>query len=68
VPTAKLYFSLKYDFQMNNQGYNIFANKVPRDTRLAFEATSMAYPFFRMLKGLGYDDVTIAHPSCPRLM
>jgi hypothetical protein len=28
-------------FQMDDQGYTLFTNKVPRDTRLAFEATSM---------------------------
>lgn len=53
----------RFSFQMDDEGYTAFANKVPRDTRLAFEATSMAYPFFRVLKGLGYDDVTVAHPT-----
>ena len=53
----------RFSFQMDNEGYTIFANKVPRDARLAFEATSMAYPFSRVLRGLGYDDVTVAHPT-----
>ena len=53
----------RFSFQMDDQGYSLFANRVPRDARLAFEATSMAYPFFRMLKGRGYNDVTVAHPT-----
>jgi transposase len=53
----------RFCFQMNDQGYTLFTNKVPRDARLAFEATSTAYPFFRMLKGRGYNDVTVAHPT-----
>jgi transposase len=53
----------RFCFQMDDEGYTLFAKKVPRDARLAFEATSTAYPFFRMLKGRGYDDVTVAHPT-----
>jgi hypothetical protein len=53
----------RFCFQMDNDGYTLFANKVPRDARLAFEATSTAYPFFRMLKGRGHNDVTVAHPT-----
>jgi len=53
----------RFCFQMDDEGYTLFTSRVPRDTRLAFEATSTAYPFFRMLKGRGYDDVTVAHPT-----
>ena len=34
----------RFCFQMDDQGYSLFANRVPRDARLAFEATGMAYP------------------------
>ena len=53
----------RFSFQMDDHGYTLFTEKVPRDARLAFEATSIAYPFYRMLKGRGYDDVTVAHPT-----
>jgi transposase len=48
---------------MNEEGYALFSSRVPKDTRLAFEATTMAYPFARSLKELGYEDVTVAHPT-----
>jgi transposase len=53
----------RFSFQMDEQGYALFSDKVPRDARLAFEATSSAYPFSRILKGLGYHDTTVAHPT-----
>jgi transposase len=53
----------RFSFQMDEAGYDLFSEKVPRDARVAFEATSTAYPFSRMLKGLGYHDVTVAHPT-----
>ena len=48
---------------MNEEGYSFFASRVPRNARVAFEATTMAYPVDRTLKGLGYGDVTVAHPT-----
>jgi len=36
-------------------------NKVPKDARVAFEATRVAYPVWRVLKGLRYGDITVAH-------
>jgi transposase len=53
----------RFTFPMNDEGYTLFAGRVPRNARVAFEATGMAYPVFRTLKGLGYDDITVAHPK-----
>jgi transposase len=36
---------------------------VPKDARVAFESTIMAYPIMRALKMHGYGDVTVAHPK-----
>jgi hypothetical protein len=53
----------RFTFQMSGDGYALFSDKVPKDARVAFEATCMAYPFSRALKELGYEDVTVAHPA-----
>ncbi len=53
----------RFSFQMDEAGYALFSDRIPRDARLAFEATSSAYPFSRMLKELGYHDITVAHPT-----
>jgi len=52
----------RFSFAMNEEGYAYFANRVPKDARVAFEATGMAYPVSRALKQFGYD-VTVAHPK-----
>jgi transposase len=52
----------RFSFSMNSQGYALFAGRVSRDARVAFEATLMAYLFSRTLKELGYTDITVAHP------
>jgi len=52
----------RFSFAMNEEGYRFFASRVPRDARIAFEATGMAYPVSRALKRFGYD-VTVAHPK-----
>jgi len=52
----------RFSFSMNDDGYSIFASRVPREARVAFEATGMAYPVFRALRSYGYD-VTVAHPK-----
>lgn len=36
---------------------------IPKESKLAFEATGMAYPAFRTFGGLGYSDITVAHPA-----
>ena len=52
-----------FSFTMNDEGYSSFAQRVPTNARVAFEATGMAYPVFRALKRLGYEDITVAHPK-----
>jgi transposase len=52
----------RFSFQMNEEGYALFSGRVPKDARVAFEATGMAYPFSKMLKEYGYGNVTVAHP------
>ena len=52
-----------FSFTMNDEGYSSFAQRVPTNARVAFEATGMAYPVFRALKLRGYDDITVAHPK-----
>jgi transposase len=52
-----------FTFTMNDEGYSSFAQRVPTNARVAFEATGMAYPVFRALKRLGYEDITVAHPE-----
>ena len=53
----------RFSFPMNEEGYAYFANRVPKEARVAFESTIMAYPIMRALKGHGYMDVTVAHPK-----
>lgn len=50
-----------FSFSMDDAGYSLFLNKVPKDARVACEATSEAYPFTRKLRELGYSDITVAH-------
>ncbi len=53
----------RFTFPMNEEGYAYFAGRVPKDTRVAFESTIMAYPISRALRTRGYMDVTVAHPK-----
>jgi transposase len=53
----------RFSFPMSEEGYALFSGKVPKDARIAFEATLMAYPFARTLRDLGYTDITVAHPK-----
>jgi len=39
----------RFTLTMNDDGYAFFASRVPRDVRIAFEATVTAYPLSRML-------------------
>ncbi|MCL5069171.1 MAG: hypothetical protein M1368_12595 [Thaumarchaeota archaeon] len=41
-----------FSFTMNDKEYSSFAQRVPTNARVAFEATGMAYPVFRALKRL----------------
>ena len=50
-----------FSMSMSDDGYSLFASKVPKDARIAFEATTMAHPVSRRLKALGYNDITVAH-------
>lgn len=52
-----------FTFSMDDAGYALFSSKVPRDARIACEATSQAYPFTRRLREMGYSDITVAHPT-----
>jgi hypothetical protein len=47
---------------MNEEAYSLFASMVPKDARIAFESTIMAYPISRALRKHGYSDITVAHP------
>jgi len=53
----------RFSFPMNEEGYAYFASRVPKDARVAFESTIMAYPISRALRMHGYMDVTVAHPK-----
>jgi transposase len=53
----------QFTFPMNEEGYAYFAKRVPKEARVAFESTIMAYPIMRALRGHGYVDVTVAHPK-----
>jgi hypothetical protein len=53
----------RFTFPMNEEGYAYFASRVPKDARVAFESTIMAYPISRALRMHGYSDVTVAHPK-----
>ena len=53
----------RFTFPMNDEGYAYFASRVPKDARVAFESTIMAYPISRALRMHGYSDVTVAHPK-----
>ena len=53
----------RFSFPMNEEGYSLFASRVPKDARIAFESTIMAYPISRALRGHGYSDITVAHPK-----
>ena len=48
---------------MNEEGYSLFASRVLKDARIAFESTIMAYPISRALRMYGYNDITVAHPK-----
>ena len=51
----------EFRFFMNTERYSEFARNIPLETRIAFEAS--AYSVSRALKGLGYNDITVAHPK-----
>ena len=53
----------RFAFPMNEEGYAFFASRVPKNARVAFESTIMAYPISRALRMHGYGDVTVAHPK-----
>jgi len=53
----------RFTFSMNEEGYAFFASRGPKDARVAFESTIMAYPICRALRTRGYGDVTVAHPK-----
>ncbi len=52
-----------FPFGMDENGYLLFQSRVSSYARIAFEATTMAYPFSRKLRSLRYSDITVAHPK-----
>ena len=53
----------QFSFSMNRDGYAKFAEKIPKETRIAFEASGSAYVVSNALKERGYGDITVAHPK-----
>lgn len=51
-----------FTIRLDDHGFAQFAGRVPRDAKVAFEATGMAYPVHRALASYGYD-VTVVHPK-----
>ncbi|MDG6939301.1 MAG: IS110 family transposase [Nitrososphaerota archaeon] len=52
----------RFEFEMNSKGYEFASMRVPKEARIACEATGMTYPLVRALEGYGYD-VTVANPK-----
>ena len=57
----------QFNFQMTDIGWSEFASKIPKETRIAFEASGLAYSVSKRLAELGYSDVTVAHSKEFRL-
>ena len=53
----------QFTFEMKDLSYNVFCEKIPSETRIAFEASGLAYVVFNKLKSLGYESITVAHPK-----
>jgi hypothetical protein len=53
----------QFTFPMNSDGYKEFREKIPSETRIAFEASGMAYVVFNNLRPMGYESITVAHPK-----
>ncbi len=53
----------QFEFSMNPEGFDEFVSRVPRETRIAFEASGLAYMVSGKLRDLGYCDITIAQPE-----
>ena len=53
----------QFSFPMNPEGYAEFARRIPVGTKIAFEASGMAYAVSKTLQGMGYFDLTVAHPK-----
>jgi len=53
----------QFSFSMDKEGYAEFAKRIPAGTRIAFEASGSAYAVSKTLTGLGYTDLTVAHPK-----
>lgn len=43
----------KFSLATNDEGYAVFASRVPKDARIVFEATVMAYPYLGRLRNMG---------------
>ena len=53
----------QFAFPMNPEGYKEFREKIPSKTRIAFEASGLAYVVFNNLRSMGYESITVAHPK-----
>ncbi len=51
----------KFELEMNSVGYQNFASRIPKNTRIAFEASGLAYVVNDTLKQLGYNNISGAH-------
>ena len=52
-----------FEFPMDPTGYATLKERVPLDSRIVFESSGTAYPFYRQLRELGFSDITVAHPK-----
>ena len=52
-----------FEFAMSTEGYGNFASRIPKETRIAFEASGSAYVVNNTLRKLGYSDITVARPK-----
>ncbi|HXG05831.1 MAG TPA: hypothetical protein VNI77_00715 [Nitrososphaera sp.] len=52
-----------FTITLNDLGFAHFAGRVPKDARVAFEATGMTYPLRNALTYYGYDVTVVMHPK-----
>jgi transposase len=55
--------SERFNFSMDDAGYALFSSRIPKDARIGYEASTMAYPVNRRLRAMGYQNITVAHPK-----
>ncbi len=65
---ATMYSSLgeiseRFNFSMDDEGYTLFSSRIPKEARIGYEASMMAYSVNRRLRTMGYQNITVAHPK-----